>query len=801
MSIASYEFVLEVPGYAAMLLSSYMTQEVAPEILDAVEKPAETNAFVAPEVSVKGFDDASKTVWTRLKLIAPLGDDAVFTVWRDYGTGSAARLFAGYVAPNTIQFDDQQRSFSFTAYGFARRLAALDATNMFKRTGVTGWTVTESLTPRQTITKAGATTCPFSSGDTLAFIVTKTDKSGTTQEENEELVAQVTYKSGAEWYVYLANPTQIYPAATPIVLKTPYLRNAKASTVVSDIFAASGLPSPTTHFSTTGPTVSTGWFTTPMSLDGLPSQVTGIVSSGISYDAPLATSQGSAFTMAAPPDGTWSNIGYYGNQPVAARVNAGMAYLYGLWWDVSQTGPPGARVRTYSWFAYRLDTPAPYTRYVYQMTIDNVDQNLSETSVTISLHSQTSADGYTWAGWAVPTGWVDRVFTTLEWMVPYVIDQKPGSAGRPSKSIGAAYVYGGGAVYFTEPYVSVAGGPVKWRLSSYCVTTNTTNTGLVDGVRGGFSRADLIVWSTDTLDQNPPMATAWGPLAGGLVSFPATTLPVPASSLGYTFYNGFLGGPFFLASDAASGTKLCQIKPGYVIETTQLTSPGPESDGYCDVAWLGGTYAGSGVVVVGGIPWWLSKSSSGIVSYLDCDGLSCADVLTQLAGMFDALWYVDVTASTTVTHCWFRTRQVISGTTVATGANPSVALDDSGLVSLRRQPLWFRTYRHVRVTNDQDETVAGEYGDVAFRGTSLGLEVALRYVSPSSYAAAIAKHIYDYLGRGLTFVDVEHEDDGRNYSVGRTFTLTLDGASKTFQIYEVARPLLSAVLRIQAVEL
>lgn len=780
MSAPAVSVRLVTGGTTTVWLTDYLSQESVPTVTEAIEKPAETNAFVAPEVSLRGHDTSGLPIWTILRGLDPLGGDNVLTIFHDYGTASEKVVFTGYVAANTVQWDDQERVFSFTAFGLGQAFANIDATPSFQRDNLTGWTVVSHAYTDALATSGmslcvitSGTVCPFAAGDQLQFTVLA--------ETYDETVVSVADAGSGSYNVYILDPQQLYPTGTPITCLTPYYRNARIEDVVDEAFAL-GLPGATVHFDCSGASSVSSYFASPLPTTGLPDVAWGASCYLDGLDQkPMVGSGAYGWQQDDPPTSDWTSAGDSGSQPPIdwTTVGDGTVQLYGIGWDQVIAGT----ISTFSWYAYRMDV-YPYERWRLEIETEHALPRTWE----VRLRKQTSPDGHTWGADVVPTGWTDDDSTTSTNLVTY-LKQGSGGTGDPSRTCGIAYDPNRQTVYFTAPY-SVGAGAVGWRLSSYVCSTSTVNLGIVTGRRGACvvpTVGMLTVWTCADPGGGTPTVYVYATTVGGGVSATGS-FAVDGNAQPHTArYRGDLSDLTYLIRTTA-GVTLTSV--GGALDAAQLLSGATSGLAF---TWLDrGTSGYAAVLVAGGVPWWIDTTASQVIAYVDAEGITLGDVLTQCAVVLDAVWYVDAEG-----ECWFRTRQIASGQAIGADAT----LDGETVVSARRQALWYKTYRYVRCTQDGDDTVYGEAGDTGFRGGVMGLEITSRFVAPASYARAIAEHIFDYLGRGLQFLDLQLEDDGRDYQIGKTFTRIVDGASKTFQIVEVQRTLLSAVLRVQAVEL
>ena len=823
MTVAPVTARLIQAGYAVLDLTEYLSQETVPEITDAFEKPAETNSFVAPDVTVVGRDDASLTVTTRLRVLSPTGGDNTFEIWRGYGTATALRMFAGAVAPNTVSFDEQERSFTFTAFGLAKRLAEIDATDLpaFRRTtNLDGWTVASSPDHIEVIvTKAGALSCPFYGGDVLALVAPATTDPVTgmpVQGNRDEITISQVVPLGSYQWSCSGNFSQTFTVGSTVELVTIYARGVSVRDVVATCFQTA-IPGATVNYLTSTPGQVGDFFATPLpttGLGGVPFSVVTVPS--MTY--PIAVTQAGAYALTAAPSAPWTYDTYTNTQPAVdwlSNGGSGTFQLYGDRWDRAVTGPITARVTTYTYFAYRYDKAPPNcVRYLYQIITPNVPDSSGYYQVDVLLREQTSPDGKSWSGYAAPTGWSDRSFGTNTDLRLY-LNCGTKNSGLIPRSVGITYGTFAHALFFIEPTLSGAtGSPVRFKMSSFDVLAGIEYVGLVLDVRGVpvmVDGATMVLFAIDTFE-DPYSGDVNAPhLSGYTVGTPTTptlfgSLAIPASVAWHTLGSNYVGGAqtlYMMGGSPTEGSYFLTISiPGTsapVVATSMVTPPGAgvlaSSLGLCQN--FGGTpYAPRWTALVGNTPWWIAASSSEVIDYLDCDGLTLADVIAQCALLTDAVWYVDISDGTA--QCWYRSRQISSGYPID---SVSGSLDDGGLLSLKTQACWYRTYRYVTVTNERDDTVAGSAGDSGFRNGTMALALTPRYAYPTSFCYAIARHVLAYLGRGLEFLDLTHEDDGRLFCVGRTFTMTRRGAVTTFQITEVQRPALAGTVRIQAVEL
>lgn len=810
MSIPVIVVNLITPGPVTTNITDYLTMESSLEINDAIEKPHETNTFVSSDVSIKGRD-VSSAVKTLLSAIQPQSTDFGIQIWRD-----AVKQFDGFVLPNTVQFDPQEQSFSFTACGIAKLLDLTDASTLFQRT-VTGWTLAAA--PSQgglsiEVIKAGATSCDFVAGDVVAL--------NAAGNQSEAKVLSVTPSQAAtdRWFLLMATALpQTFLAGTAVTLVTVYERNVSLQTAVDTLFTTAGLNTPA--FSVTFAPSGTVPFATGMSSVGRGGRPIGVSLIGprgnnTTERVPYLVTEAGQYSQASAPGGSWSSVDATTSRPIdPTPYNQNTNYiLYGDRYTV-QYDVPAVGSATYSFYAYNYQPntiPVNCTRWRLYVTCDNVANTATTWNFRVRLDFEKSTTGK--PPWNVgvtnvhDTGVLNTSTNLHEYLS--VSAFAPTSFGIDLDPLWSTVLFTG----ITVP--GGAGTAAQFDMSTY------SGAGLVLAAWSPYRGMPVVTspgyfaWVTlDSLDGGVPRYQMFTTNNTGTPAFSGSTLTMPVGLAPWTLKQNLGDGYYYALTVDQSGPTMGEVRllkftgPSLVAVAgwePPLILPALSAERDADMMCIGFNRAGGSLLPMiascGGGLWWIDTTFSQVIPYLDLTDLSCSAALAQLATLVDGYYYVDGTGAT-----YFRTRSANSTQTIAVPGAPSApqnsaVIDDDGLVSLRTQPIWFKSYRFVEVTNENDSTITGSAGLVAFR-TSEGnnLTVKNRYVETVSFALAIANHLYSYLGTQLAFVDIVHEDDGRRFNLGFTFTATLDGVSKTFQIVQSQKNLAAGTVQIQGVQL
>lgn len=790
-------------------VSATVDMESNLEITEAIESPAETNSFVAPDVQIKvHVGSASEFQFYWFDSMTPIDTNWEVDISRDSVT-----IFRGFVLPNTLQFDDVEKWASFTAVGTGGRLARTSAEiSALKRATGTGWVVKtasgDATSAVVTIEKASGAqaTCEFVSGDRLSF----TTSGGDVGEADVSSVAPVGIVSPyAEWALVLKGLPQKYVAGTTIDLLTPYLRNVPLKTAVDALYGAAGI-TPTIEDETylvspiAGASAPFASVPSYVGLSGTPLAVAPNVS--------RLPNTGQYWPTVGTTNGTWrqidSPLGLWQQEDFAPTTGAswpvdwtpqgtGTYMMYGPRFTQAQTNATTEEV-TYTWWAYDYRSSAVTPTWYYRWGLELKTSYLNGGpgalfSWSYQILSEISSNGWTWmqngGPYAATAGTTD---TPLY--------------GEVAKTCGCEIF--ADRVIFSAPKIG-SGPEIEYTISQLDIATLALALDVFPyhGVVFAPSQSILGVYSIDTMRGNVPTAYFFQRSGAGYVYYGSA--PCPAGLVPFSIKRN-PGDNYYYALSATEeeGVRLLSFV-GTVLGERAGWTPSvlfPPTPLYLvnniDLAVVKTSeYTGSGPYPMFGIfgnqLWWIAFSYAGIVAYANVEGMSCGEALAQLATLVDGYFYVDASETS-----WFRTRSTSSARTIATGTSfVSTRIDDAGCLSLRRASVWYKNYQHILVENADDESIEGESGDVNFRDTEQGLVVESRFVSPDSFAQALAENLLSYLGRSLTVLDVEHEMDGRRYEVGRTFTASVGGVVKTFQIMEATIRPIGGTVRVQGVEM
>jgi len=806
---------LYIPGTGWKYVSAATSLDTAIEPTEAIENPTETNAFVAADVTLKLYSDNGVTFqFSDFSGMLPESTDYLVRIQRN-----GVNLFYGFVLPNTLQFDDAERWASFTAVGMAGKLArtSADSDPFLKRIVQTTWRVHEAggSGSQGTIiiynTFGPQSQCEIESGDTITV-----ETPGGRKDDITVLGIAPTTDTAPFAYFELTveGMTQAYEPGSVVTLITPYVRNISIKHLIDRLFIHSGLAGTSTSTFLASPlSGATAPFATPPNMQGVAGLgslgvapwVNPIISSERPGDHPLCGTMLGVWQQLAPPTGDWTFYDHIDKAltPVDWRpYGSGKWLQYGLRYKrtLVRSGAPDPFVSgaIYSFWCYDYFStfaPATYTRWRLDVEVDNFDRSSLVYNWTTNLYKETSTDGWQWTTVGGPYGTkTGATAADLHYEVPL-------SCGIDMlRVLGVAT-----RIYFTEPDDTVD--PCQWYVSEMTTAGSVTrNVGPAGySVRGNvftFTPGVLGIFRRDTERTDIPMLfTLENPGFGLALS---TTAPIPADLQPWTLkYNE--GDTYYYALSASreNGVKLLSfVGTGLAVRSgwtpPQLLAPS-NSLGRIDMCVINGmpgtTYPM--LAIFGNQLWWISRSASGWIEYADLEGLSCGEAIAQLVTLLDAYAYVDRDMVS-----WVKSRSTASPRTIATGTSAtSTRIDDAGCISFRRSSVYYKSYRFVRVVNERDEAIFGEAGDTSFRDTEQALELSSRFVSTSSFAVGLAENMLSYLGRPLVSVDVEHELDERRYEIGRTFTASINGVVKSFQLIEATPRPLAGTVRVLGLEL
>jgi hypothetical protein len=769
------------------------------EVTEAIEAPAETNSYVAPDIQMKLYEGTSdEFLLSWFDTIQP--DDLNWTVEIKL---EGIPIFTGFVLPTSLQIDNRERWAGFTAIGKAGLLARTSAdTDLFKRPTSSGWLVSSAQgnawRAEIVITKSPAqVTCEYVTDDILGI-----DMGGGSIMEVKVITVSSTFPSPPYPVFTLSVEGMEAPplGGAAITLLSPYYRNVTLQNAVNTLFAAAGLAAPLpANFNVIPIANASSPFATRPTVTGLvgyPQSVTPSVFEFEKYYPVIGTTSGT-YIQYNPPLGVWvaapnylqnysvelvdwtddnnfTTMGYWISGPRTEQTPSGSDYDYVFWHYWLTTGTPAP----------------PGYRFGVMVRVSQEPDSSGYYSATTTLYREATYDGYTWARTHTQTVASGAIATLVN--LHNEIGETIGIYSTGLRSSAGKLVFthpdGTSATGYTTAYVSLAD------LSGYTA---------IGTMRGKVRRNG--VFSIDTQRDATPTAHIWDLTEFGVPIF-TQAMPLPVGFQPKTLtYNPGDGYWYALAVSEARGVELLSYtssgldqRTGYI--PTQIEASGTTYSSF-DLTCIRTPSPPAGawpmVALVGGNVWWIAYSFTGLIPYFDTEGLSCADVLAQLGVTVDAFFLVDAGLDT---H--FRSRAAFSARTIDTGVNTgSTRIDDDGCFMLRRAAIWYKTVKHVTVENETDDAITGSAGLAAFAGTEQALSNASRFITTTSFAQALAQNTLGYLGRKLSLLDVEHELDGRRYEVGRTFTAIVNSVLTTYQIVNaVIRPATGTV-HVQGLEM
>ena len=806
-------------GGLGLLLTPYVTQETSSTLTTAIERGDGINEFVVPDISIKGRDRTS-TIQGYLKQITPTSSNFFIYVKQEFNAADEGySVIYPYmmILPNTLVFDEVEKSFAFTAVHIGRNAAITDASTLFQnrqRTVTSGgytvprWKLNSTAEPTTDIIEVfdvlQAAQCDLYAGDTISI--------GFPDSGSPSVDFDVrTVSNTATAYVYSlrlsAKPGEAIAANTYISLLTPYDRNVTLQSMVTTLFGAvpqtNGLAPGGFNASTIAG--QTTLYSSPLTIAGLNGTILGIcpfidpVNPGtFGRSALMSTTTGiyelqnvagpwttySAFTMSEPvldPTNYRTVLGIWGKKRsfeiLSSKygLNAVMSF-YGYWFNYNSS----------NFIRYRLEItcdgdtnnglpPYPFTVKLYQQTCTNARDWGSETIVDSLVTAKTTADDLT------------------ELYDCFGLDVDPLT----------------GVVVFTDLDVASNGDPATFQMSVYVPGVGTTRARMAgrgipvvtDGSASHFS------FFYDGFLGQAPQIYGINVDSAGNFTIRAQNPNVPGM-LPRTFRwnagdNKFYG---LYANSTGLWMRTFENENGFRTTTTRADVWVSESSGEvlsgameADlIVWrLPGRVGRYPLIALNGnVPFFVDNSFSGAVAYADMEGLSIGDALQQLSILVGAYVYYDRNA-----YGYFRTRSVSSSIWIG-GSQGASQLDDSRAVTIRAQSIWAKTTLYVRVENDNNKDIYGEAGDLRYRDDeSLALKLSCRYVPTSAYAQAVASGLLQYLGSQKRWVEIQHRIDGRDYTTGALFTATIDGMSRIFQIIETQQPVFSKLIKVVGVEL
>lgn len=782
-------------------VSAVVDLGTAIEITEAIEAPAETNSYVAPDIQLKLWEgDASEFQLSWFDTMQP--DDLNWTVTIRL---DGVAIFTGFILPTSLQIETRERWAGFTAIGKAGLLARTSAdTSTFKRPTSNGWTVVSAQgnawRATVTITKTpNQNSCQYVTDDVIGV-----DMGGGTTQELKIITVTGTgvtmpYPSFVLSVEGMSAPP---PVGAAVTLLTPYYRNIRLDVAVAALFNAAGLAVPTAaNYNVIPIALASSPFATRPSVIGLSGYAQSVIPNAFGnprYHPVIGTTSGTYIQYNPPLDPWQVAPGYLAGQssePVDwtddNNFTAMGFVLYGPRFEQAEVGSDYVYIFWHYWITTQSAVP-PYYRFGLAVSI-SIEPNLATGEYTFStaLYKESSTDGVTWGSRTTQAVAAGAGTTVIN--LHNEIGQTVGiySTGLRSSS---------GKLLFTHPNPASA----TFYTAATASLADLTGYAAVGTMRGKCRRDGI--FAIDTLRDATPTLYRFVVNEFGVPTF-TTTVGLPIGFQPQTLtYNDGDGYWYALAVSEEKGVELLSYstsalapRAGYI--PTQVEASGPSLAGNLDLTCIRTPSPPTGawpmIALVNGNVWWIAYSFTGLIPYFDTEGLSCAEALAQLGVTVDAFFWVDAGLDT---H--FRSRSAYSARTIDTGAGTgSTRIDDDGCYLMRRAAIWYKTIKYVTVQNERDDKITGTAGLVAFKDTEQALDNASRFVTTTSFAQALAQNTLGYLGRKLALLDVEHELDGRRFEIGRTFTASIDGVVKTFQIVNaIIRPA-NVTVHVQGLEM
>jgi hypothetical protein len=814
VSIPSIAVNLIYPPSPTLIdIAPFLEQDTALDITSSFEAPGQTGTITAGEVSIKGLDVAGQ-FRSILSQIQPASTDFQIQIWRD-----GAKRFDGYILPNTVQFNAQEYSFSFSAVSIAARLATVQADDVTKPTlaalqrNLVGWTIvntTMGVIPQIQI--AGPGYCPLVIKDTIALV--------NAGKREEATVSDVTF-DGSAWRVTLDTLGTNYNAGTPIELVTPFLHSVEIRTAVDGVLVGGGCAATVDpHFNAsffTGSQVFASADATVELIAGVRTPIAaplGLALAGVRGTVGgkqlLAYTKDNQYRQDAPPTSVWTRLGSNpgGSRPIDwSRYGNAKTYTlsglrsrttpitddaYGLHDWLTPT-PWQGEVREYMFYCYDYTSDTfinPTRRYFLRICVDDYGNFNQINHFSLDFGYETTPDGYTWTftPGTMLLSYDAMCSTKLHTLVPNVC--------------GLDIDVLNGVIYFSNlegDTTNVPVNPVKQTLSSFDISGPALHANIMAiGGAPHYYRAERLAVIA------PGTAAIYYPAADGTAPFYIQTESLPLDFQPFSIvvdWGADPGGDVLhaLSSSPDAGTSLLtfhlNLYPSASALSLLLLGSGP-ANGISEMIALQTTSGPWNLAaMIGNKLWWIGNTFSGVIDYLDLTNVSCGQVLSDLATLVNGWCYVDGTGAS-----WFRSRNLPSGLLIGADASTS-RIDDAGCLSLPESPILFGTYLFVRVESSQDSNTYGEAGDGGFRDGPLALILSNPFIPSSSFAAALAGMIFAYLGRPLAGFTALHQDDGRTYEPGAECWGQIGGQLRHFQLTSVTRQMLAVTVQAQGMEL
>lgn len=829
-------FLTPGAGQARVEITSYLTQETSPLLTSTIESPTTTNNFTTSDVTLKGYDPTgyikglfanilpTSTDWTVLINLGIPGNDGLgFLLYSNDVT------MDGSVQPATVQFNQKDKSFSFTFISSARALQTTSAVGLFRRSGYsdTKWTLQQDGAPQDDWVRVTAPTSPVNFNGTCDFLAG--DQIQIAGGDAATIVAiaadpaQTGGSPGAYWQLQLSQSLgATYSAGSAVVLLTPYQRNVGLETIVTTLYAAAGFPAKQYFGAPPLPNLST-LFASPIAPTGITGggAVQGIapaVSGTSGVQSQLLA--GTAFGLYTAPDAlsSFTLLNAAATGPLVDPTNANGGYIY-------QNAPKRVRTRV-NFPRYGLSVTMKF--YGYDGKFYGGTQN--RYCLTVACNADVDGTVFTYSSTLT---WETQDTTTYVWTNQGTLQTLASATTTTDLSalydaIGVEVDPATGTCFFTDlQNISGAGSAITMNTSAWQPTGATIATGVYQankatGVNGpivllakagapGIGASSYIaVAQVDGVLGKSPTIYAYTVAANGTMT-PYTTVACSPYLIGRSIKINRGDNRFYaLISDPQVGISIISWTSLFAADAQTvpilLVGPPPQPSQSTVLGFMPydvdlivlqntGAYAAGQFPMVGlfgGSMYSIATTFTNVIPYVDMTGLSVADALQQLSLVNAGIFYV-------VPSGWvFRSRAIPSpGYTIDTNAQID---GDAGLLSLVQQNVFNRWVGYVRFENENDSTIYGEAGSAAFSDTDQGLSLKSRFVPTPIIAKGLATSLYNYLGTQKRWVELERIRDGRVYEIGRTFYANVDGANRQFQIIESDYPICGITVKVVGLE-
>jgi len=806
-------------GSPGLLITPYLTQETNSTLTAAIERGDGVNQFVVPDISLKGRD-RTNTVQPYLRQITPTSSTFFVDITQEFNDGSGGRWYEirpnMMILPNTLVFDEVEKSFAFTAVFVGRNAALTDASSLFKnrQTLISGsiprWQILVATTPfLNEITVGdmlGLGRSDLYAGDIISI---GQGQQGTSADEYQ-IQAVLPFGTNTYKLRLIEAPKTVFAIGTYVSLMTPYDRNLSLQSVVTTLFAAvpwtNGLQ-PTGGFNASALPGQSTLFSSPLTVAGLSGEpisfgpyIEAIQPGTFAQTLWAATTTG-IYRLSAL-NGPWTFWGgIVTGDPIRDPTNhRTVLALMGQsrTFTVVSSKKGVNSVMSFYGYLFNFNSGTGFIRYRLEITC-NADSNdgLPPYPFTIRLYKQTASLGY--GDWGSET-----LIQNIE-------------SGSSSDDLTQLYDCFGidvdpitGVVVFSDvTQTGATSDPPTYQTSVYVPGAGVTR-GRVAGracpvVTNGAQGQFALLYDSN-FGQSPSIMGITVD-ASGSVSIRGTNGTIPnliprtlrwnaGDNRFYALYTSE-SGLWMRTFETDTGVRYSNTTPDVWVTEDASDLLRGFAEANLSVWRMPGRSGRFPLIAQNGnVPFFIDNSFSGNIAYADMTDLNVGDALQQLSILVGAYVYYDLNA-----FGYFRSRSAASGTWIGYSQGNS-ALDGPKAVTIRVQSIWAKNTLYVRVENENNDKIFGEAGDKRYREDSaLGLTLACRYVPTSAYAQAVATGMLAYLGASKRWVEIQHVIDGRAYALGNMFTAYVDGMTRTFQIVETQMPLFGTLIKVIGVEL